>query len=79
MLEYKHQFECLLALCWINPVLDLEAFPQASHGEGTFPMLGPCSWVWSSGAAEQSIEIMEMDAANPLSVSRADIDPLTQE
>ena len=27
-----------LALCWINPVLDLEAFPQASHGEGTFPM-----------------------------------------
>ena len=38
MLEYKHQFECLLALCWINPVLDLEAFPQASHGEGTFPM-----------------------------------------
>ena len=40
---------------------------------------GLCSWVWSSGAAEQSIEIMEMDAANPLSVSRADIDPLTQE
>ena len=38
MLEYKHQFECLLALCWINPALDLEAFPQASHGEGTFPM-----------------------------------------
>ena len=39
-LDYKHYFECLLALCCINPFLDFETIPQMSHGEATLDVIG---------------------------------------